>query len=318
MVEEQPLEFVPRPVETERLLAHLLDRKREEPIAITAALRGAGGYGKTALARALCHHEEIQNAFDDGILWVTLGEKPGNLVARVEDLIFELSGQRPGFAGIDAAAAALAEQLGDRDILFVIDDVWEAAHLQPFLQGGRRCARIIATRVHDVLPASTHRIQVDAMQQSEALALLGGGLPAGQEAALARLASRLGEWPMLLTLVNAALRDRVVHGQPPQPLDAALAYVNLGLDKRGLTFFDARDALDLRYLARKTLLRSTFAVKADLAAAMSMAQMAHTLNKRSLQTRTSTRPRAPTCMPCARATRSPPTCWRVALRRAKC
>jgi hypothetical protein len=52
MVEDLPEHFVPRPEEFERLQSLLLDKQREEPIAITAALRGAGGYGKTTLATA--------------------------------------------------------------------------------------------------------------------------------------------------------------------------------------------------------------------------------------------------------------------------
>ncbi len=45
MVEDKPDDFVESPEEFNQLLALLLDPKREEPIAITAALRGAGGYG---------------------------------------------------------------------------------------------------------------------------------------------------------------------------------------------------------------------------------------------------------------------------------
>src|SRR6185295_698636 len=53
-------------------------------------------------------------------------------------------------------------------------------------------------------------------------------------------------WPLLLKLANAALRDRVDNAG--QPLAAALAYINKALDRRGLTFFDARDA-DARHQA---------------------------------------------------------------------
>ena len=73
----------------------LLDA-RGEPVAITAALRGAGGYGKTALANALCHDSDIQDAFSDGILRVTLGEKPDDLVGRIADLIEILDRRAPG------------------------------------------------------------------------------------------------------------------------------------------------------------------------------------------------------------------------------
>ena len=224
MVEDLPPDFVPRPEQYEQLLSSLLDGERQEPIAITTALRGAGGYGKTALARALCHDEAVQNAFDDGILWVTLGENPGNLTARVEDLIYMLSGERPDFAGLDGACAALAELLADRSVLIVIDDAWDAAHVRPFLQGGPRCARLITTRRADVPPPRACRVDVDAMSGAEALALLRHALPAdpadAQRAPLAALAGRLGEWPLLLKLVNGALRERVLrHGQPlPQAL----------------------------------------------------------------------------------------------------
>ena len=90
MVEDLPADFVPRSQEFDELIGKVLDEQREEPKAITAALRGAGGYGKTTMAKALCHDERIQQAFDDGILWVTLGENPGNLVGKVEDLIYTL------------------------------------------------------------------------------------------------------------------------------------------------------------------------------------------------------------------------------------
>jgi hypothetical protein len=78
---------VGRPKEYNELVTCLLDCEREDTIAITAALRGAGGYGKTTLAKALCHDERILEAFCDGILWVTLGESPGDLTGRVKDLI---------------------------------------------------------------------------------------------------------------------------------------------------------------------------------------------------------------------------------------
>ena len=118
-----PPDFVQRPNEFKKLISMLLDEKRENPIAITAALHGAGGYGKTTIASALCHNERIQEVFDDGILWVTLGEKPDNIVGMIENLIYMLNKERPGFTSIDAARAYFADLLADRDILLVIDDV---------------------------------------------------------------------------------------------------------------------------------------------------------------------------------------------------
>ena len=259
MVEDLPADFVPRPQEFDALIGKLLDQKREEPVAITAALRGAGGYGKTTMAKALCHDERIQQAFDDGILWVTLGEHPGNLVGKVEDLIYTLSRERPGFTSIDAATARLAELLAERDMLLVIDDVWNAAHLKPFIQGGKRCARLITTRNEEVLPVATQSIQVDAMRPNEAMQLLTAGLDglvfsAADRQKLGALTGRLGEWALLLKLANGVLRERIGGGQS---LADALAYLTKALDKRGLIAFDA-ESVQERHQAVSATLRVSF------------------------------------------------------------
>jgi WD40 repeat protein len=256
MVEDLPEDFVERPGEFDRLIALLLNHEREEPVAITAALRGAGGFGKTTLAKALCHDERIQDAFDDGILWVTLGENPGDLTGRVEDLIYTLSGERPGFSSIDAATARLLELLANRDVLIVIDDVWNGAHLRPFLQGGLRCARLITTRNLDTLPSKVKTVDVDAMKRDEAVTLLCAGLEQyrdshGIDQNLRVLASRLGEWPLLLKLANGTLRHRVFNIN--QNLAEALVYIDRALDKRGLTAFDARDAEARHQAVKQTL-----------------------------------------------------------------
>ncbi|MGC4099510.1 MAG: hypothetical protein QM706_20625 [Nitrospira sp.] len=46
--------------------------------------------------------------FHDGILWITLGERPDDLTARVRDLIETVSGGRPAFSTLEAATAHLS------------------------------------------------------------------------------------------------------------------------------------------------------------------------------------------------------------------
>ena len=103
---------------------------------------------------------------------MTLGENPGNLTGRVEDLIEILSGEQSGFAGLDAATLRLTELLADRCSLIVIDDVWNKVHLKPFVQGGPLCARLITTRDSSTLPSSATSIPVDAMQKDDAVSVL--------------------------------------------------------------------------------------------------------------------------------------------------
>jgi WD40 repeat protein len=257
MAEAPPKDFVERPREYDQLVAHLLDEERR-PVAISAALRGAGGYGKTTMARAICHDGRVREAFKDGILWVTLGQTP-NVLGQILKLYGALSGERPAFVDVEDGAKKLADALDGRQCLMVVDDVWNEAHLRPFLRGGDNCARLITTRNADILPADASTVNVDAMQQDEALALLSAGLPGGegQAPALRELAARLGEWPLLLQLANGALRLRI--DQYRQSLPDALAYVVRVLDRRGLTAFDARDAQ-----ARDQAVATTLGVSLDL------------------------------------------------------
>jgi hypothetical protein len=251
MVEDLPKNFVERPEAYNTLIDQLLDVQRQEPLAITTALRGAGGYGKTTLAMALCHDERVQEAYDDGILWVTLGEQPGDLTEKIKNLIEILVGERPGFTDKNTAAAHLSELLADRDILMVIDDAWNGHHIQPFLRGGPRCSRLITTRNSDTLPTGSQQNILDAMQTDEARELLGYGLPAAQTEALKTLAQLLGQWPLVLKLVNGFLVERVVHRG--QALADAMAYILKRLDKYGITAFDARNAKDRHQVVEATL-----------------------------------------------------------------
>jgi WD40 repeat protein len=241
MAEDLPEDFVQRSAELEEAIHKLLTQDRAKPVAITA-LYGSGGFGKTTLARATCHDPRIIEAFDDGVLWVTLGEAPGELTSRVEELIYMLSGERPGFTTLNAATARFRELLEGRDLLIVIDDVWDSSHLRPFMQGGPRCARLITTRNSDTLPGGSANLRLDAMNPGEALDLLTWSLDLPQAVKLkegfVKLAGELGEWPLLLKLVNGVLRTRI--GDLGQSAARALEDVGQALAERGLTAFDKK------------------------------------------------------------------------------
>lgn len=253
MAEEPPVDFVARPIEYNALKSRLLNAKGDA-VAITAALRGAGGYGKTTLAKALAHDADIIDAYFDGILWVELGEKPPNLTGIISDLILTLTGERLTFEGVNTAAAKFGEALGDLRFLLVIDDAWREQDLRPFLQSGRNTTRLITTRRDDILPAHAERQSVDAMRSDEAFLLLAWGLPEeeakAQAAGLNALAGKLGEWAQLLKLVNGFLRDGVAK---KQPLKQAIDGVNLRLAEKGFTAFDAANPEDRTKAVAKTL-----------------------------------------------------------------
>jgi hypothetical protein len=76
MAPDLPSQFITRPSEFAALKNLLLAPEVSATVALGTALRGAGGFGKTTLATALCHDPDIVERFDDGILWVTLGPTP--------------------------------------------------------------------------------------------------------------------------------------------------------------------------------------------------------------------------------------------------
>jgi WD40 repeat protein len=256
MAPEPEAHFVLRTDEGDRLLALLIEGENAA-VGITAALRGAGGYGKTQLARWLAHQEAIEDAFYDGILWVELGEHP-KVHDKVEGLIYKLTVEKPGLPDAAMAAARLKEAIGDRHMLLVIDDVWNKSDLDPFLGGAPNLVRLVTTRFDHVLPHDAAKVAVDAMQPAEAVELLTVG-PAGlfppaavegARAALVALAKRLGEWPLLLTLANALLRAEV---EGSASVEAAIAYVTRLYDEAGLGAFDSGNEEDRNSAARLSI-----------------------------------------------------------------
>ena len=252
-----PEGFVARPEEFAKLKAALLDTKGNA-VAITAALRGAGGFGKTVLAQVLAHDDDLQDAFYDGVLWVTLGERP-SLVEKLADLLKTLTGEPQGFTEVSAAANKLREVLAERKCLLVIDDVWSESHLRPFVEGAPLTARLVTTRRDDILPKGTMCVLVDAMKEAEAVALLSQGLgvigPAEQMALRTLATERLGEWPVIIRLVNGFLRKEVE--RCAAPLDA-IRQANDRLDRKKLTVFDRNDEA-----AREAAVESTIRASVD-------------------------------------------------------
>jgi WD40 repeat protein len=242
-----------------QLLDAVLDEARDNARSGAAVLYGAGGFGKTTLAAALCHHDAVLTAYDAGVLWVTLGERP-NLLSELTSLYAALTGERPGFANEQDAAVHLAEKLGEANTLLVVDDVWNAAHLDPFLRGGPGCARLVTTRQFEVAARFETRLEVYEMGTDEAARMLAARLPQppADLAPFRALASRLGEWPLMLDLAGAALRQRVARGDT---LPGALDYLNKALDRRGAVAFDQGDAV-----ARNQALARSMAVSLDLLA----------------------------------------------------
>ncbi len=251
-----PETYVQRTKEYMQLRALLLDERRENPVAITTALQGAGGFGKTTLAKALCHDDDIIDAFTDGILWVELGQQAPDVLGGLTSLYQALTGEQLGFTRVEQAAQQLAARLEDKTALIVIDDVWRQSDLDPFLRGGKGCARLFTTRRLDLaLDLKAKPVEVDEMTADESIDLLRNQLGAEFRAqadpdGLRDLARRLGEWPQLLELAGGALNKLMHRGKP---FVEALATIQQRYQEKGVTVFDRRDETQRRHSIRRVV-----------------------------------------------------------------
>ncbi len=242
--------FVQRPKVFESLISHLLDSKRIGQIPI-AALWGACGSGKTALAWEVCHDKRIREAFPQVPLWVTLGDNPGGITSRIQDLIETIESNGPSFSKSQEVDTTLRRLLEDRKSLIVIDDLWGDEHLRSFMKGVRNCAWLVTTRDYRTLSGNVpeDRIaEVEAMGLNEAVELLTVvrekkdkvGIPLVVDQ-LEKLAERLGKWPLFLKHATHDLADRTAAGLE------AVTSLNKRLTKHGLTALDTKSAITVAF-----------------------------------------------------------------------
>ncbi|MFJ8748446.1 NB-ARC domain-containing protein [Streptomyces sp. NPDC102441] len=178
-------------------------------VGLTTGLHGAGGFGKTTLAKAVCADERVRRRFPD-ILFVTLGgdlRGGPRIAAKAAEVIRLVTGEEALFHEDPAMAGAQLGRVLDewgRPLLLVLDDVWSEAQLAPFLIGGRRCVRLVTTRIPSVLPDHAPRVLVDRMTDEQAGTVLTTDLSLSGDQTAALLTAT-GGWPLLLRLVNRRL-----------------------------------------------------------------------------------------------------------------
>jgi len=229
-----PAGFVERADESGALAASLLGGQSR------LALRAPGGFGKTTMASAICHDNRSVDHFDDGILWVTLGQTP-NLLNELVKLYAALTGERPAFIDLEDAARELAARLEGKACLLVLDDVWKPAHLRPFIALSGP-SLLVTTRVFDVA-AELERVELAPMSRDDArqLLLARSGLQAAPPRAFDELVDRLGDWPLLLKLAGSTMRQRMLRKDAPE---RAIEHAIRTYEKRGVTAFDVQDSND--------------------------------------------------------------------------
>ncbi|MEU6421949.1 NB-ARC domain-containing protein, partial [Streptomyces spiralis] len=241
--------------------------------AMTIGLHGAGGFGKTTLAKYVIGQPTIHRRFPGGAYVITIGREVRGRAAIASKVAEETrritqdtteAGQDPEQAG--ARLGALLEQRPPT--LLVIDDVWHREQLTPFLIGAdHSCVRLVTTRNPNALPDHATRIAVDRMAEPQARAVLTHGLSHSPDASFVdELMTVTGRWPLLLRVVNRIVSDQMATGAAPTAVARTL------LDRlraHGPSAHDPQESVDLNdpesrnTAVRASILAATTLLPAD-------------------------------------------------------
>jgi DNA-binding SARP family transcriptional activator len=138
-----------------------------------AVVNGAGGLGKTTLAVHAAHR--VRGEFPDGQLYVDLlgasaqPAEPGEVLARfLRDLGVE--GDKVP-ARDDERAALYRTRLTGRRVLILLDNAQDAAQVRSLLPGSSSCAVLVTTRNRTPDLVSTRFVDLNVLEDTEALAL---------------------------------------------------------------------------------------------------------------------------------------------------
>lgn len=213
-VEQRPEAWVvDRPDEVGQVVTALIGRSGAT-VGITTAVHGAGGFGKTTVAKLVRSDPRVLRKFARRIYWVTLGRDvrtPAAIAEKVNDLIARIDpGNAVTFTDPQQAGEHLAAMLAaGPHCLVVLDDVWYPEQEAAFPVGGRRSARLVTTRIPALVAGDSVPVRVDQVTPEQARALLTHGLPPLPSSLVTGLVAETGRWPLLLRLVNKVLADQI-------------------------------------------------------------------------------------------------------------
>ncbi|AUB40288.1 SAM-dependent methyltransferase [Nostoc flagelliforme CCNUN1] len=200
-----PTYFVERPEYSDDLKTRLLNGSSSDSrTLVITAIHGLGSVGKSTLAAALAHDEEVKSRFCDGILWATLGQEP-NVLSLLSGWVQALGDYSFKPTSVAATSNHLRTLLYNKDVLLVVDDAWNTKDAQAFNVGGVRCQVLVTTREGSIAHALGAKLyNLDVMKPAQAMELLknrlGRDIIGVERQSAENLAEAVGYLPLALEL----------------------------------------------------------------------------------------------------------------------
>jgi len=219
-VPELPPGFRAQPERIEVLRDILLADLRKPVVVSGAAARvgvqGMGGIGKSVLASAMARHPEVRRSFKDGIYWIALGQRP-EVTELQRRLSRELGGEGQ-FEGEMAGREELRTLIEHREMLLILDDVWDRGHAEAFNVIGPLGRILLTTRDSGLVTAlacreNHYEVNLPTQAQAEDLLASAAGIDPGELPPEAKeIISKCGRLPLALALCGGMVQGAVVWG----------------------------------------------------------------------------------------------------------
>ena len=208
-------------------------------------ITGTGGFGKTSVVTALCHHPLIKKMFTDGFMFINLGPQSVDPNMKLSN-IYHLLTDNDDFSCTSQKINNFTSKYC-RNLLVIIDDVWHVEDAEPIVKAFSNCKIVLTTRKNDIeqyIPTK-HIVSVGPMEQSEAISLLTCGvvdinqLSQDDMNLLNELVQDVHLWPLLLSLIRGQLYHKLNNFK--MSACTAISHVQTKLSDKGLTAFDKSD-----------------------------------------------------------------------------
>src|SRR5205085_3088246 len=207
-----PSNYIERPHELSTIRNAVITEDGGRSTALTA-LKGMGGIGKTVLAQALCHDEVVQQAFPDGIIWITAGKESAvDLITRLREVGKGLNDDLIGYDTQLGSINRYRTILREKAALIVVDDVWDARDIEPFRAESPRSRLLFTTRdgsIADAIGAEQVVAGLLTPEQSRMLFAQWAKLqPKDLPPEAADIIRESGRLPLALAMLGAMLREK--------------------------------------------------------------------------------------------------------------